>query len=407
VWSISQAKGTAGGTWIDVSRNVPMTDLKQTALHARHVALGAKMVPFAGYDMPVQYPMGVLKEHLHTREKAGLFDVSHMGQVFLIPKDNDFSTAAKALEKLVPADIQSLEPGQQRYSQFLNEDGGILDDLMISRLAMQGYEHVLYLVVNAGCKLADYAHLEAHMPEGVMVGVKDDTLSLLALQGPKAAPVLSAFAPAVSDLVFMTHTDLELKGPMDTPVWAHVSRSGYTGEDGYEISVKHEDVGALVDALLAHDDVEPIGLGARDSLRLEAGLCLYGHDIDTSVSPIEAGLVWSVQKHRRGADAGYLGAERVASDIADKSTKRLVGIKPEGRAPAREHTEIQDLDGNIIGEITSGGFGPSAGGPVAMGYVARKFFKSGTDVQLIVRGKARPAKVVKLPFAPHNYFRGA
>jgi len=384
-----------------------MTYLKQTALHARHVELGAKMVPFAGYDMPVQYPLGVLKEHLHTREKAGLFDVSHMGQVFLIPSDKDFATAAKALEKLVPADIQSLEPGQQRYSQFLNEDGGILDDLMISRLAMPGYEHVLYLVVNAGCKIADYAHLEAHMPETVAVMVKDDTLSLIALQGPSAAKVLTTFNPAVGDLVFMTHTDLELKGPLETPIWAHVSRSGYTGEDGYEISVKHEDVGRLMDALLEYEDVEPIGLGARDSLRLEAGLCLYGHDIDTSVSPIEAGLFWSIQKHRRSADAGYLGAERVAADLVDKSTKRLVGIKPEGRAPAREHTEVQDLDGNTIGEITSGGFGPTAGGPVAMGYVARKFTKAGTDVQLIVRGKARPAKITKLPFAPHNYYRGA
>ncbi len=385
---------------------MPMTDLKKTTLHDRHVALGAKMVPFAGYDMPVQYPLGILKEHLHTRENAGLFDVSHMGQVFLMPEDKDFATAAKALEKLVPADIQSLKPGQQRYSQFLNEEGGILDDLMISRLGLPRYEHVLYLVVNAGCKIGDYAHLESHMPSGVAVQVKDETLSLIALQGPSAVKVLTAFNPAVGDLVFMTHTDLELTGPMETPVWAHVSRSGYTGEDGYEISVKHEDVGALVDALLAHDDVEAIGLGARDSLRLEAGLCLYGHDIDTSVSPIEAGLFWSVQKHRRSADAGYLGAARVAGDMADKTTKRLVGIKPEGRAPAREHTEVQDMDGNTIGEITSGGFGPTAGGPVAMGYVSRPFTKAGTEVQLIVRGKARPAKITKLPFAKHNYYRG-
>ncbi len=387
------------------------TETKQTSLHAKHVELGAKMVPFAGYDMPVQYPMGVLKEHLHTREKAGLFDVSHMGQVFLTPTNKKFETAAKALEKIVPADIQSLEPGQQRYSQFLNADGGILDDLMISRLAMPGYEHVLYLVVNAGCKDADYAHLNKHMPKGVTVSVKDDTLSLIALQGPRATEVLGVLAPAVRDLVFMTHTDLELLGDMDTPVWAHVSRSGYTGEDGYEISAKHEDMVRLVDELLSYDDVEPVGLGARDSLRLEAGLCLYGHDIDTTVSPIEAGLFWSIQKHRRSADAGYLGAKRVAADIADKSTKRLVGILPDGRAPAREHTEVQDMDGNTIGEITSGGFGPSsregAGGPVAMGYVARKFTKAGTDVQLIVRGKARPAKVVKLPFTPHTYYRGA
>ena len=384
-----------------------MSDLKQTALHAKHIALGAKMVPFAGYDMPVQYPMGVLKEHLHTREHAGLFDVSHMGQVFIMADDNSFVTAAKALEKLVPADIQSLKAGQQRYSQFLNKDGGILDDLMISRLAMPGYEHVLYLVVNAGCKEADYAHLAKHMPKGVQVQVKDDTLSLIAVQGPKAAEVISGFNPAINDLVFMTHTDLELSGPLDAPIWVHISRSGYTGEDGFEISVKHEDVEKLTHALLSHEHVEAIGLGARDSLRLEAGLCLYGHDIDTGVSPIEAGLFWSIQKHRRSADAGYLGAERVAGDIANKSSKRLVGIQPEGRAPAREHTEIQDMDGNIIGEITSGGFGPTAGGPVAMGYVGRPFVKAGTTVNLIVRGKARPAKIVKLPFAPHRYYRGA
>ncbi len=383
-----------------------MSKLKQTALHAKHVELGAKMVPFAGYDMPVQYPMGVKAEHLHTREKAGLFDVSHMGQVFLVPEDKNFETAAQALEKLVPADIQSLEPGQQRYSQFLNAKGGILDDLMISRLGMKGYEHVLYLVVNAGCKVADYKHLKKHMPDNVTVDVKDDTLSLIALQGPRAAAVLGCLADEVEKLVFMTHTDLELSGTLDEPVWAHVSRSGYTGEDGYEISAKHEDMLHLVDELLKYDDVEPIGLGARDSLRLEAGLCLYGHDIDKTVSPIEAGLIWSIQKHRRDAKAGYLGAKRVAADISNKKTKRLVGIKPDGKAPAREHTEIQDMDGNVIGEITSGGFGPTVEGPVAMGYVDRPFVKAGTAVQLIVRGKARPATVVKLPFTPHNYFRG-
>ena len=383
-----------------------LSDLKTTSLHDLHLSLGAKMVPFAGYDMPVQYPLGVMKEHLHTRAQAGLFDVSHMGQVFLIPEDKDFATAAKALERLVPADIQSLKPGQQRYSQFLDADGGILDDLMISRLAMTGYEHCLYLVVNAGCKDQDYAHLKKHMPANVTVSVKDDTLSLIALQGPEAAQILGDFHTDVTKLTFMTHTDLELSGTLDAPIWAHVSRSGYTGEDGYEISAKHEDMRALVTALLKYEAIEPIGLGARDSLRLEAGLCLYGHDIDTRVSPIEAGLIWSIQKHRRSADAGYLGAGRIAADMADKTTKRLVGIAPEGRAPAREHTEIQDMDGNTIGEITSGGFGPSAGGPVAMGYVTRPFIKAGTPVHLIVRGKARPAKIAKLPFTPHRYFRG-
>ncbi len=380
-----------------------MSERLKTKLHAKHIALGAKMVPFAGYDMPVQYPMGVLKEHLHTREKAGLFDVSHMGQCFITADDGTFETAAKALETLVPASIQDLAPGQQRYSQFLNADGGILDDLMITRLGFQGQTHRLYLVVNAGCKQDDFAHIAAHLPSDVQLDIKDDTLSLIALQGPKAVDVLAEFNPALRDIVFMTSVDV----PLTPTIWAHVSRSGYTGEDGYEISIKHDDVGPFVDRLLAHDAVEMIGLGARDSLRLEAGLCLYGHDIDTQVSPIEAGLFWSIQKHRRKAGAGYLGAARVAADLADKSTKRLVGILPEGRAPAREHTEIQDMDGKTIGEITSGGFGPTAGGPVAMGYVARKFTTVGTPVQLIVRGKPRPAKIAKLPFAPHRYFRGA
>lgn len=377
------------------------SDLKQTRLHDLHVELGAKMVPFAGYAMPVNYPLGILKEHQHTRDKAGLFDVSHMGQCFLTADDGTFETAAKALEKLVPADIQSLEPGQQRYSQFLNAEGGILDDLMISRLGFEGQTHRLYLVVNAGCKDDDFAHMEKHLPSDVKLEVKDDTLSLIALQGPKAADVLGGLNAAVKDLVFMTHTDL----PLTPTLWAHVSRSGYTGEDGYEISVKHDDVEELVKMLLAHPDVEPIGLGARDSLRMEAGLCLYGHDIDTSTSPIEAGLIWSIQKNRR-AEGGFLGAERVQREIAEKPSRRLVGIRPEGRAPAREHTEIQDMDGNTIGEITSGGFGPTVGGPVAMGYVTRKFSKAGTPVQLAVRNKLLPAKVEKMPFAPHNYYRG-
>ena len=380
-------------------------DLKQTALHALHVELGAKMVPFAGYDMPVQYPMGVLKEHLHTREKCGLFDVSHMGQCFIMADDEKFETAAIALEALVPADIQSLEPGQQRYSQFLNAKGGIMDDLMISRLGMKGYEHALYLVVNAGCKDADFKHLQKKLPDGVSLIIKDDTLSLIALQGPRAAQILGCFNEDVEKLTFMTSTDLELSGTLSEPVWAHVSRSGYTGEDGYEISVKHDDMVKLVTELLKYDDVEPVGLGARDSLRLEAGLCLYGHDIDTTTSPIEAGLIWSIQKNRR-TGAKYQGAKRVQTDIKNGVTRKLVGILPEGKAPAREHTEIQDADGNTIGEITSGGFGPSVDGPIAMGYVSKEQSKAGTELQLIVRGKPRPAKVVKLPFVKHNYFRG-
>ena len=382
-----------------------MSEILKTALHTEHVALDAKMVEFAGYDMPVQYPLGVLKEHLHTREKAGLFDVSHMGQCFIIADDGKFATAAKALEKLVPASLQDLEPGQQRYSQFLNKDGGILDDLMISRLGHPGTEHYLYLVVNAGCKAADFKHIQKHLPKDVKLSVKDDQMALIALQGPRAKDVLGCFNPAVEELVFMTHTDVELTNIEGGPVWAHISRSGYTGEDGYEISARHADMVRLWKELLKYEDVAAIGLGARDSLRLEAGLCLYGHDIDTSTSPIEAGLIWSIQKNRREG-GGYLGAKRVEDEIKNKPARKLVGILPEGKAPAREHTEIQDMDGNVIGEISSGGFGPTHGGPVAMGYVARKFAKAGTPVQLIVRGKPRPAKTAKMPFAPHNYFRG-
>ncbi len=377
--------------------------LKKTALHDLHVDLGAKMVPFAGYSMPVQYPMGVLKEHLHTREAAGLFDVGHMGQVFLAADDETFEKAAKALEALVPASITDLQPGQQRYTQFLNDEGGILDDLMVSRINMPGHDHMIYLVVNAGCKDADYAHLQANMPDDVSVNVKDDALSLVALQGPKTVEIVARLNPDIAKLLFMTHGEFELQLP-DGGIYAHVSRSGYTGEDGVEISAHHDHMKRLVGHLLTEDSVAPVGLGARDSLRLEAGLCLYGHDIDTTTSPIEAGLIWSVQKHRRSGE-GYKGAKRVAKDIAVK-TCRLVGLKPEGRAPAREHTEIQDLDGQTIGEVTSGGFGPSVGGPVAMGYVDVPHNKTGTTVNLIVRGKPMPAMVTKLPFVPNNYFRG-
>ena len=377
--------------------------LKKTALHDLHVDLGAKMVPFAGYSMPVQYPMGVLKEHLHTREAAGLFDVGHMGQVFLAADDETFEKAAKALEALVPASITDLQPGQQRYTQFLNDEGGILDDLMVSRINMPGHDHMIYLVVNAGCKDADYAHLQANMPDDVSVNVKDDALSLVALQGPKTVEIVARLNPDIAKLLFMTHGEFELQLP-DGGIYAHVSRSGYTGEDGVEISAHHDHMKRLVGHLLTEDSVAPVGLGARDSLRLEAGLCLYGHDIDTTTSPIEAGLIWSVQKHRRSGE-GYKGAKRVAKDIAVK-TCRLVGLKPEGRAPAREHTEIQDLDGQTIGEVTSGGFGPSVGGPVAMGYVDVPHNKTSTTVNLIVRGKPMPAMVTKLPFVPNNYFRG-
>lgn len=373
--------------------------LHKTPLHALHVELGAKMVPFAGYDMPVQYPSGVLTEHNWTRTHAGLFDVSHMGQCFLIPEDGKYETAAAALEKLVPADILNLKPGQQRYSQFTNEEGGLLDDLMITRLGHPGHEHWLYLVVNAACKDADYAHMRAHLPAGVKLKIAED-LALIALQGPEAAAAVAVLAPELAGLKFMTSVDLSIDG-----IWVHASRTGYTGEDGVEISVKAADIEAFARKLLADERVKPIGLGARDSLRLEAGLCLYGHDIDTSTSPIEAGLTWSIQKRRR-TEGGFPGAARIQKDLAEGAPRLRVGILPDGRAPAREGTVIKAADGTPIGTVTSGGFGPTIGGPLAMGYVNRRFAEPGTPVVLEVRGKDLPAKIVPMPFAPHRYFRG-
>jgi aminomethyltransferase len=375
----------------------PNEALLETPLAAWHVAQGARMVPFAGYNMPVQYPLGIMGEHNWTRESAGLFDVSHMGQCFLIPEDGRFETAAAALEKLVPADVLSLKPGQQRYSQFLNAEGGILDDLMITRLGHLGHEHWIYLVVNAGCKTEDYKHLAAHLPKDVTLKVAEN-LALLALQGPKAVAAIAAHAPALSDLKFMTSIDLAVAG-----LWCHVSRTGYTGEDGVEISVKNSEVEALASLLLKDECIRPIGLGARDSLRLEAGLCLYGHDIDTTTSPVEADLKWSIQKRRR-EEGGFLGADRIQRELKEGPSRLRVGIQPEGRQPAREGTEVF-AQGRKIGGITSGGFGPTAQAPVAMGYVETAFAKPETPVTLLVRGKELPARVVTMPFAPHRYFR--
>jgi aminomethyltransferase len=371
--------------------------LLETPLAAWHRAHGGKMVPFAGYSMPVQYPLGILNEHLWTREKAGLFDVSHMGQCFLIPKDGRFETVALALETLVPADVLSLKPGQQRYSQLLNAEGGILDDLMITRLGHPGQEHWIYLVVNAGCKQDDYKHLAAHLPKEITLKIAEN-LALLAVQGPAAVPVVARLQPAVADLTFMSSIDLELGG-----CWCHVSRTGYTGEDGVEISVSNGDVEALANRLLADENVRPIGLGARDSLRLEAGLCLYGHDIDQTTSPVEAGLQWSIQKRRR-QEGGFPGAARIQRELREGPQRLRVGIRPEGRQPAREGTEIF-AHGRRIGQVTSGGFGPSVNSPVAMGYVDSAFAKPGTGLPLMVRGKELPARIEAMPFSPHRYKR--
>ena len=370
--------------------------LKRTPLHSLHVARGARMVPFAGYDMPVQYASGIIAEHNHVRDQAGLFDVSHMGQAFLVGADHE--TVARALETLVPGDIVGLAPGRQRYTQLSDENGGIIDDLMVTRSGDPQEDGVLMLVVNAGTKDADYAHIEARLPAGIRL-LRADHRALIAVQGPMAVQAVGRHCPEAVALPFMSAITTRFDG-----IDCHISRSGYTGEDGYEISCKATRVRAIAERLLSEPSVKLIGLGARDSLRLEAGLCLYGHDIDTATSPVEAALAWSIGKRRR-AEGGFPGAERIQREIADGAARRRVGIKPDGRAPAREGTEIRSADGAAIGTVTSGGFGPTVNGPISMGYVAREHAAPGTPVQLIVRDKPMPASIVALPFVPHRYAR--
>jgi aminomethyltransferase len=374
----------------------PDLPLIRTPLFDLHVELGAKMVPFAGYEMPVQYPLGVLKEHLHTREKAGLFDVSHMGQALLAGPGH--ATTARALEALVPADIVTLKPGQQRYSQLTNDDGGIIDDLMVTRPVSAEEDGRLLLVVNAARKDVDVPHMQSRLPSGVTLTLADDR-ALLALQGPTAKDVMTKLSDVAGRLAFMSAANGKV-GDFD----CHISRSGYTGEDGFEISVAADQAADFARLLLAQNGVQPIGLGARDSLRLEAGLCLYGHDIDETTSPIEADLQWSIQKRRR-SDGGFPGFERIRDEFGRGPARKRVGIKPEGRAPAREGAEILSMQGERIGIVTSGGFGPSVNAPVAMGYVQSAHATPGTQVNLMVRGKALAASVVPLPFFPHRYAR--
>ena len=371
-----------------------MSDLLHTPLHAFHVDHGAKMVPFAGYDMPVQYPAGVMKEHIQTRDSAGLFDVSHMGQV--IVRGPDYATAALALEALIPVDVLDLAPNRQRYGFFTNAQGGITDDLM---LANRG-DHV-FVVVNAACKGADIAHMTANMPDGVTV-IEITDRALLALQGPRAEEALAALNPSVRDMSFMDVATVTLNG---AECW--VSRSGYTGEDGFEISVPNAAAVALATALLAHDAVELIGLGARDSLRLEGGLCLYGHDVDETVTPSQAALTWAIQKVRRTGGAregGFIGAGPVLAEITNGAPRKRVGLIPEGRAPMREGVELfaDETATTPIGKITSGGFGPTVGGPIAMGYLP-----TGYDGPIFgeLRGKRLPLTRAKMPFTPANFKR--
>ena len=365
-----------------------------TPLHGMHIEMGAKMVPFAGYDMPVQYALGVKKEHLHCRQEAGLFDVSHMGQLRL--KGNN---AAAALEALVPVDIIDLPNGKQRYAFFTNEQGGISDDLMVTNFG----DH-LFVVVNAACKTQDIAHLKANLPADVELDIIEDR-ALLAIQGPKAVDMLAKLNPAVTNMVFMDAEKIELVG-----VECYVSRSGYTGEDGFEISVPAAQANELAAALLANDEVEWIGLGARDSLRLECGLCLYGHDLDETTTPVEANLLWGISKARRadGVRAGgFIGSDLILEQIATKKVNRKrIGLIGQSKAPVREDTKLFDANDNEIGIVTSGTFGPSKGMPVAMAYLATEFTVIGTEVYAEVRGKKLPMTVEKMPFVAQSYYRG-
>lgn len=369
------------------------TDVRHTPLHGLHQALGAKMAAFAGYDMPIQYPTGIITEHNWTRTSAGLFDVSHMGQAFLVGPSHDIT--AGALESLCPADVMGLAPGRQRYSQFLNGEGGILDDFMVAR-PVDG-EGTLALVVNAGCKDADYAHLEASLPKAVRLEKRDDR-ALLALQGPQAVDVVTSLGGDVAGMAFMTVRALTLRG-----IACEASRSGYTGEDGFEISVPAARAADLWTLLSADARVKPIGLGARDSLRLEAGLCLYGHDIDETTSPIEAALGWSIAKRRR-EQGGFPGAARIQREIAEGPRRKRVGIALDGRQPVREGAQIV-AGGASTGIVTSGTFSPSLNRPIAMGYVETKNAGNGTAFDILVRGKALPAQTAPMPFVPHRYKR--
>src|SRR5882757_5201896 len=372
--------------------------LKRTPLHALHLSCGGKMVPFAGYDMPVQFPSGVLKEHLHTRSAAGLFDVSHMGQIELRARSGKVEDAALALERLVPQDILGIPPGRQRYAQFTNAAGGLLDDLMVANFGSH-----LFLVVNAACKAADEAHLRAHLSDGCSIEPLPQR-ALIALQGPKAEAVLTKFCAEAPSMRFMDAGPHQVMG-----IDCFVSRSGYTGEDGFEISVPADQAEALATALLTDAEVLPIGLGARDSLRLEAGLCLYGHDIDTTTTPVEAALEWSIQKSRRNAGAragGFPGADKILAELASGAPRRRVGLRPEGRAPVREGVALfaDAASTEPIGAVTSGGFGPSINAPVAMGYPPSSHAVGGL-VFAELRGQRLPLRVAATPFVPNTYKR--
>ena len=369
----------------------PMSELQITPLHALHREFGARFAPFAGYDMPIQYRDGILAEHAHARTRAGLFDVSHMGQAWLDGPDHE--SLARACEALCAADLVGLAPGRQRYTQWLNDEGGVIDDLMLSR--PEGADGRLNMVVNAARKSVDFAHLTQRLPSAIRLTPRPER-ALLALQGPLAAAVLARVAPGFETLRFMA---------TKASAGLEVSRSGYTGEDGFEISLPAEDAERFARRLLQEPEVALIGLGARDTLRLEAGLCLYGHELSEEIDPVEAGLSWSIAKRRR-VEGGFPGAARILAALASGPKRRRVGLALEGRAPAREGAEIVGPDGAAIGIVTSGGFGPSVGAPIAMGYVEAAFATPGNALGLVVRGKTLGAKVVPLPFHPHAYVKG-
>ena len=367
--------------------------LLTTPLHALHRELGAKMVPFAGYDMPVQFPAGIIKEHLHTRAQAGLFDVSHMGQVVI-----DGPGSTEMLESLVPVDLQALPVNGQTYALLTNEAGGVRDDLIITRWDSERF----FLVVNAACKEADIAHLRSHLGPRTLEVLEDQ--ALMALQGPGARDVMRELCPATAELVFMSGCHAELDG---VPVY--ITCSGYTGEDGFELSVPASQADAIARRLLAFDAVAPIGLGARDSLRLEAGLCLYGHELSETIDPIQAGLLWSISKSRRPdgeRPGGFPGADVIFERIASKPARRRVGLAVEGKRPVREGQSVLDAAGEVVGEICSACYGASVGSPIAMAYISRPLGEPDTALQVDVRGKMVPVKVTRMPFIPQRYFRG-
>ena len=387
--------------------SLPSDDLLQTPLHALHLALGARMVPFAGYAMPVQYPAGLMAEHHHTRSAASLFDVSHMGQLRLVGSD-----AAAALETLLPVDVLGLPPGRQRYGLLLDDEGGIMDDLMfVNRVDSHGD---LFLVVNGACKREDLAHITAGIGQRCQVEALPQQ-ALLALQGPHAVTALQRLCPAIGTLVFMSGGSFEVdcrQGGATQPVPCYITRSGYTGEDGFEISVHQDEAPALARALLAQPEVQPAGLGARNSLRLEAGLCLYGNDIDSTTTPVEAGLGWAIQKVRRSGGAragGFPGATKILAQLSDgtgSTARKLVGLQALERVPVREHSVLLAPDGQPLGEVTRGLLSPTVDAPIALGYVPPAFSTPGTRLQALVRGKPVPMAVVALPFVPHRYVRG-